>query len=649
MDFDLTQITLLSEDYDLEAKKALGRDGLGELPENFWHTYSAMANTEGGIILLGVEEKPRGKFTPIGIVDDKKVLKSLWDGLNNKNIVSINLLSDKEVRKIPFQDKILLQITIPRARRQQRPVYCGTNPLSGIYKRNYEGDYLCPQEVVQRMLAERMEDSLDSRILHGYTFPDFDLQTLKAYRNRFAASKPDHPWNDCEMLEFLRRIRAWGKDRDQEEGKEGPTLAGLLMFGRLESILEAVSTYIVDYQERPAPKAEARWIDRLTTDGTWSGNLYDFYQQVYRKLTADIKIPFKLKGDKREDETPVHEAIREALVNTLIHADYSGRVSVLIVKRSDMFGFRNPGTMRIPIKNAVHGGDSDCRNRILQKMFQFIGLGEQAGSGIPKILRNWKSQLWQRPHLYEKQEQPEQTLLELRMVSLLPSEIVEELDECFGKRFRELPEVERIALATAAIEKTLTHTRLLEITGKHPHDLTKTLAILVRDGFLESEGIGRGMCYFIAGRKPEKEIEAFTAISNSNEHKEKSTPIINSEHLRGNSEHLRGNSEHLRGNSEHLKNTFESRSLLEADINLYKDQFKGIRDKGKIPKEEMKCAIIHLCQARAMSLKEISEILDRTPDTLRNHYLIPMTKNGEIFLLYPEKINHPKQRYKADK
>lgn len=78
-------------------------------------------------------------------------------------------------------------------------------------------------------------------------------------------------------------------------------------------------------------------------------------------------------------------ALREALANVLVHADYSDRASVLVVKRPDMFGFRNPGLMRIPPEVAIRGGEHDCRNRTLHKMFRLVGIGEQAGSGIPKI------------------------------------------------------------------------------------------------------------------------------------------------------------------------------------------------------------------------------------------------------------------------
>jgi len=77
-------------------------------------------------------------------------------------------------------------------------------------------------------------------------------------------------------VSFLERIGAVGKNR--EEGFSGLRLAGLLMFGRAEVIRDALPHYMVDYQERPEPKAEKRWVDRLVPDGSWSGNLYDFFQ-----------------------------------------------------------------------------------------------------------------------------------------------------------------------------------------------------------------------------------------------------------------------------------------------------------------------------------------------------------------------------------
>ncbi|WP_246069317.1 AlbA family DNA-binding domain-containing protein [Marinobacter piscensis] len=50
----------LTESAELECKLAGGRDGKGNLPKDFWATYSAFANTNGGLVLLGLREKPRG-------------------------------------------------------------------------------------------------------------------------------------------------------------------------------------------------------------------------------------------------------------------------------------------------------------------------------------------------------------------------------------------------------------------------------------------------------------------------------------------------------------------------------------------------------------------------------------------------------------
>lgn len=87
-----------------------------------------------------------------------------------------------------------------------------------------------------------------------------------------------------------------------------------------------------------------------------------------------------------------HElGLREALVNTLVHADYSERASILIKKDPEGFLFRNPGLMRVPKEQALQGGESDCRNQTLHQLFLMINLGERAGSGLPKIRQGWES------------------------------------------------------------------------------------------------------------------------------------------------------------------------------------------------------------------------------------------------------------------
>ena len=618
-------LAALAEACDLECKAAQGREGKGELPDDFWKSYSAMANADGGVILLGVQEKPRGRFKALGLGDIERVRKALWDNLHNRKQISVNLLSEADVESIEVDGKTVLRIRVPRATRQLRPVHVGSNPFGGTYLRRYEGDYAVDEEVVRRLLAERVEDSRDERVLKGFDFSDLDMDTVAAYRNRFAAVRPGHVWTDLPLPEFLERVGAWGKNRD--EGYPGLRLAGLLMFGRAEVIRDALPHYMVDFQERSEARAEKRWIDRLVPDGSWSGNVYDFFRKVYQRLTADLKVPFQLQEGQRRDDTPVHEALREALVNTLIHADYSGRASVLVVKRPDMFGFRNPGRMRIPPALAVLGGNSDCRNRRLQTLFQLVGYGDHAGSGLPKIYKNWAGQHWRRPVLYELAE-PEQTLMELRMSSLVPEQAVAELEGHLGSRFRALPELARLALITTCTEGSVNHARLREISTVHPADITKMLAGLVRDGLLVSDGAGRGMVYFLPWQKQ----SAILLFDAGDQLREADSPVISPE--------LSAITPELTG--PHL----DWSALLPELQTMLVEMALPVSKRTRVPPSMLQETVLRLCGGRYLGLRVLAKVLQRDPDDLRKRTLIPMVKAGALKTAFAA-LNDPRQAYAA--
>ena len=112
------------------------------------------------------------------------------------------------------------------------------------------------------------------------------------------------------------------------------------------------------------------------------------------------------------DDTAVHQALREALANCLVNADYYGRQGLVIVKKRDIITMSNPGSFRIEVDAAKSGGISDPRNATILKMFNLIDIGERAGSGIPNIFRVWREQGWHEPTITERTE-PERTVLSL--------------------------------------------------------------------------------------------------------------------------------------------------------------------------------------------------------------------------------------------
>ena len=126
----------IKENHERECKLAAGG-----LPESIWETYSSFANTNGGTILLGIREY-RDSFTVEGRTDKQivKYQKDFWSTLNDRNKVSKNILLNHHVRPVIVREKKILRIDVPAADRHDKPVYIGTDPMKGTYKRDYEGD-----------------------------------------------------------------------------------------------------------------------------------------------------------------------------------------------------------------------------------------------------------------------------------------------------------------------------------------------------------------------------------------------------------------------------------------------------------------------------------------------------------------------------
>lgn len=96
-------------------------------------------------------------------------------------------------------------------------------------------------------------------------------------------------------------------------------------------------------------------------------------------MNNQVKFPNQ-KRDERQDESPAHEALREALINSLVHALYGGSTRIVILKLPAAITMSNPGFMLVSLNQYYDGGISECRNPSLQKMFGLIGRSDKAGS-----------------------------------------------------------------------------------------------------------------------------------------------------------------------------------------------------------------------------------------------------------------------------
>ena len=386
----------------LECKKAQSN-----LPSSLWETYSAFANTYGGTILLGVyedmAEKDNSKrFTITGVEDAAKIKKDLWNTIHSREKVNLNLLRDEDVDIVTIDGKDVVYINVPQAEYTVRPIYINNNIQRGTYKRNHEGDYHCTEQELKMMLRDANEAGNDRMFLEYYTMDDIDMPTLERYRIMFRLSNPEHIWNALDNQEFLMQLGGYVVNR--KDGTEGLTMAGLLMFGKGLPVRDRFDNLRMDYIDKTDLIGEQRYSDRLTYDGTWENNLFNFMRMVLPRLTRDLPRPFKMEGMERKDDTPQHKAVREALTNAIIHADLMLNGILKVEKYSDKFVLTNPGLLKLPIEQIYAGGESKARNQRMQAMLRMIGYGENLGSGFPLILSAWNEKHWLKPELLEQPE-----------------------------------------------------------------------------------------------------------------------------------------------------------------------------------------------------------------------------------------------------
>ena len=148
--FDFTQISHYRENNRLEAKLATGG-----LPHSIWETYSAFANSYGGVILLGVEELPDRSLRVQGLLDPQELIEEFTALLSDPKVVSVNLLGEDDIQILSVDGKDIIAICVPMAEQDQLPVFIGGDLVRGSYRRSGDGDYHCTQAELNAMLSGR--------------------------------------------------------------------------------------------------------------------------------------------------------------------------------------------------------------------------------------------------------------------------------------------------------------------------------------------------------------------------------------------------------------------------------------------------------------------------------------------------------------
>ncbi|MBF0579929.1 putative DNA binding domain-containing protein [Erysipelotrichaceae bacterium RD49] len=474
-DEELEQTLLhLKEDCQTEIKEAK------QLPKSFWETYSSFSNTDGGDVVLGVrEDSPVNEL--VGLSNTNQVLKDLWNGLSNPNKVNIRILQNSDVITRKIGDKEFVFIRVPEAHFHQKPIYLN-GKLDNTYIRTGDGDRKATNNEVATMMRNQSRNA-DSQVAKGMGIADLDPLTLAKFKNVINSRYPAQHFATFTDEEFL--IRLGGAVRNRESGEFELFTGTILLLGKTNVISELFPHFHLDYFEFD-PSSENRWTFRISDNDYLIEeiNLFSFFEKVLNRISAIVKEPFGLDDNivRKPDGGVTLRALREALVNSLIHSDYQiADSSVRIEVRQGQFTFKNPGQMLIPEDSFFVGGHSVVRNEVLMKLFSAAGFSERQGFGGSQIFSSSSARDYKLPEIKTSLTQTE------LLFWTEPAHQTEQVQNDY-ERF-----VLNIFKENANIRYSFS--QLKEKTHLGEYRLRKTLNKLQQKQQIEMQGAGRGTTY----------------------------------------------------------------------------------------------------------------------------------------------------------
>lgn len=350
---DISRILAQPEGKTLEFKQDLSS------PDRLLRTVVAFANTSGGILIIGVQDRT-GRVLGIAdpLAEEERLANLLSDG------VAPTLVPDVEV--VPWRKAHVLALQIHPS--PLRPHYVRRlGPDSGVFVRVGSTNRRADEALIEELRRYVRNEAFDERAM-----PELSPEAID-----FRAAS--------ESFAELRRLRR--KDlltlrmTTEHQGKLVPTIGGVLLFGK--------------DRERYFPDA---WIQagrfegldrrRILDTAEIRGHLQEAVEEAIRFVRRNTAREAVIEGARHADRwTFPLTAVREAVVNAVVHADYSQsgapiRVSIF----ADRMEVENPGLLPFGLTvDDIRGGISKLRNRVLGRVFHELGLIEQWGSGIQRM------------------------------------------------------------------------------------------------------------------------------------------------------------------------------------------------------------------------------------------------------------------------
>ena len=370
---------------DVEVKRAAGG-----LPQNVAETMSAFANSRGGLIILGLDE--RSGFVPSG-VSNPVALRDELAGIARGKLTP-PLAPSIEV--VPFEGANLVLAEVEALPPAQRPCYVTTRGLyNGAYVRVGDGDQRLTPYEIDRLLENSGQPRWDEEpVPQAMAEKDLDRRAVLRLIETASRSSP-RSFSGLSEPDALARLGVLVP----YEGSLVPSLAGLLSVGAypqqfLPQLMVSLAVYPNEDAGQPGPDG-IRFLDSAAVGGTVPKMVTDTIQAAQRSLRKGSRVVGAGRDDYWEIEP---EVIREAVVNALMHRDYSPQArgtQIQVELFPDRLTVTSPGGLfgNVRLETLGQSGISSSRNARLAALLQEAGdpvtgrpVAENRGSGISMMI-----------------------------------------------------------------------------------------------------------------------------------------------------------------------------------------------------------------------------------------------------------------------
>lgn len=348
-------------------------------PTRLYDTLSAFSNQDGGgVILFGIDES--AGFEPVGVYDANDLQKKITEQCNQMSPAVRAVFTAAE-----YGGVIICSAEIPSLDVTERPCYYkGTGKVRGSFTRVGDADLPMTDYEIYAYESFRRHSHDDERPVERASLSTLNSDKLQSYLLKMRSDRPGFTKLNTEQTYEMLALTRNGI----------PTLAAVLNFGVYPQGYFpqlAVTATVVPGKEIGDISADgARFLDNKRIEGTLSEMLDQTLAFCRRNMRVQTVIDPVTSRRKDRTEYPI-EAIREAILNALIHRDYSiytEGTPIQVVFFSDRLEIHSPGGLygRMTVQDLGYARP-DLRNPALATMAEFLLQTENRYSGIPTIRR----------------------------------------------------------------------------------------------------------------------------------------------------------------------------------------------------------------------------------------------------------------------